>query len=127
MTRLEAAFTTGAALLITAGTATAYHHMWWETAMFTAVGLGLLEGAARERHARRIRQQRARAIAQRAALLARGHAVIEPPQPCCQFWASSSGAVHGADCTRPAAARGSLTEAEQQLLARLDPDLKDSA
>lgn len=127
MTRLEAAFTLGATLLITAATATAYHHMWWETSMFTAVGLGLLEGAARERHARRIREQRARAIAQRAALLARGHAVIEPPRPCCQFWASSNGAIHGHDCTRPAAARSSLSLAEQQLLARLDDDLKDSA
>ena len=127
MTRLEAAFTTGAVLLITAGTATAYHHMWWEMSMFTLVGLGLLEGAARERHARRTREQRARAIAQRAALLARGEAVIEPSRPCCQFWASSNGAVHGHDCTRPAAARTSVTEAQQQLLNRLDQELKDTA
>lgn len=126
MTRLEAALYTGAALLFAAAIATAHHHMWWECGLFTGVSLFLLEGAYRERTARRARQRRARTIAARAARYARGGA-IQPPRPCCQFWASSDGAVHGHDCTRPPAARNSLAEAEQQLLVRLDDDLKDSA
>lgn len=116
MTRLELALGTGAATLATAGTATASHRMWWETGMFAFVALFLAEGAARERHHRRARE---RAIAVRLERLARGEAVIEPPQPCCSFWQSSDGAVHGHDCTRPPAARSTLSLAEQQALAEI--------
>jgi hypothetical protein len=116
MTRLEAALTLGAATLTAAGTATASHRMWWETAMFWFVAAFLAEGASRERHHRRARE---RAVAVRLERLARGEAVIEPPQPCCQFWANSDGAAHGHDCTRPPAARTSLSLAEQQALAEI--------
>lgn len=124
MTRHEAAYTAGAALLTTAGLATVWHDQWWETAVFWLAAAGLIEGAARERRARRGRE---RAVAVRLERLARGAAVIEPLRPCCQFWVNSDGAVHGHDCTRPPAARGSLTLAEQQLLARYDNELRDSA
>lgn len=113
MTRLETALTTGTLTLATAGTATAYHHMWWETGMFAFVALFCAEGAARERRHRRTRE---RAIAVRLERLARGEAVIEPPRPCCRFWVHSDGAIHGHDCTRPPAARTSLSLAEQQAL-----------
>jgi hypothetical protein len=116
MTRLELALTTGAITLTAAGTATLTHHMWWETGMFWFVATFLAEGASRERHHRRARE---RAIAIRLACLARGEAVIEPPRPCCSFWVSSDGAVHGHDCTRPPAARTSLSLAEQQALAEI--------
>ena len=116
MTRLETALTLGAATLASAGIASASHHLWWETTVFLGVALFLTEGAARERHHRRTRQ---REIAERLERLARGEAVIEPPQPCCQFWQSSDGAIHGHDCTRPPAARTSLSLAEQQALAEI--------
>src|SRR5690349_12166605 len=123
MTRLETALTLGAATLAAAGIAAASHLLWWETTVFLGVALFLAEGASRERHHRRTRE---RAIAVRLERLARGVAVIEPPRPCCSFWQSSDGAVHGHDCTRPPAARSSLTLAEQQALeeisARYDED-----
>lgn len=123
MTRLETALVLGAATLASAGIAAASHHMWWETTVFLGVAAFLAEGASRERHQRR---QREREVLVRLERLRRGEAVIEPPQPCCQFWASSDGAVHGHDCTRPPAARSSLTLAEQQALdeitARYDED-----
>ena len=116
MTRLEAALAAGAVTLTAAGTATASHRMWWETTVFLGVAAFLAEGASRERHHRRARE---RAIAVRLERLARGEAVIEPPRPCCSFWQSSDGAVHGHDCTRPPAARSSLSLAEQQALAEI--------
>jgi hypothetical protein len=123
VTRLELALGTGAITLTAAGTATASHRMWWETAMFWFVAAFLAEGASRERHRRRVRE---RAVAVRLERLARGEVVIEPPRPCCSFWLSSDGAVHGHDCTRPPAARTSLSLAEQQALeeitARYDED-----
>ncbi|MFD1309768.1 hypothetical protein [Streptomyces kaempferi] len=124
MTRRERTYTAAAILLTAAGLATVWHDQWWETGFFWLAAAGLYEGAARERRTRRARE---RAVAVRLQWLARGHAVIEPPQPCCRFWLSSDGAVHGHDCTRPPAARGSLTLAEQQALAWLDDELRDSA
>ncbi|WP_393075173.1 hypothetical protein [Streptomyces sp. LN704] len=124
MTRRERAYTAGAILLTAAGLATVWRDQWWETGIFWLAAAFLYGGAGRERRTRRARE---RAIAVRLQWLARGHAVIEPPRPCCQFWLSSDGFVHGHDCTRPPGARGSLTLAEQQLLARYDGDLRDSA
>ena len=115
MTRLGTACTTGAILLTTAGTATALNHMWWEAGMFTVVAAFLAEGASRERAGAR----RRRVEAERAERLARGEQPAELPRPCCQFWASSDGAVHGHDCTRPPGARTTLTLAEQQALAEI--------
>jgi hypothetical protein len=116
VTRLETALTLGAATLTAAGIAAASHHLWWETTVFLGVAAFLAEGAARERHHRRARE---RAIAVRLERLARGEAIIEYPQPCCQFWLSSDGAAHGHDCTRPPAARTSLSLAEQQALEEI--------
>ena len=116
MIRLELALGMGAITLTAAGTATLTHRMWWETAMFWVVAAFLTEGASRERHHRRAR---AREIAVRLERLARGEAVIEPLHPCCQFWLSSDGAIHGHDCTRPPAARSSLSLAEQQALEEI--------
>ncbi|MFE2967549.1 hypothetical protein ACFXKC_28525 [Streptomyces sp. NPDC059340] len=125
MTRLEAAFATAVAILAAAGTASASHHMWWETAVFLSVAAFSLAGVARERRARRDQDRRARVEAQRAALANRGPAPA--PVPCCRFWASSDGAVHGHDCTRPPAARATLSEAEQDALNELADDTRDSA
>jgi hypothetical protein len=125
MTRLEAAFATAAAVLALAGTASASHHLWWETVVFFGVAAFSVEGAARERRARRDRERRARVEAQRARLANRGP--VPTPVPCCQFWASSDGAAHGHDCTRPPAARATLSEAEQRVLNQLADDTKDSA
>src|SRR5690349_21021476 len=116
MTRLETALTLGAATLAAAGIAAASHHLWWETTVFLGVAAFLAEGASRERHHRRARE---RAVAVRLERLARGEAVIEPLRPCCAFWVSSDGAIHGHDCTRPPAARTSLSLAEQQALEEI--------
>ncbi|MFF1604194.1 hypothetical protein ACFVYV_43415 [Streptomyces mirabilis] len=125
MTRLEAAFATAAALLALAGTASASHHLWWETVVFLGVAAFSVEGAARERRARRDRERRARVEAQRIQLADR--ALAPAPIPCCRFWASSDGAVHGHDCTRPPAARTTLSEAEQRILNELADDTRDTA
>jgi hypothetical protein len=125
MTRLEAALTLGALTLTTAGTACATRALWWETGMFAFVAVFLLEGAVRERHHRRTRE---RAIAVRLEQLRHGETVIEPPRPCCQFWASSDGAIHSHDCTRPPAARTTLSLAEQQALDEITANYgKDTA
>ncbi|MFF4552750.1 hypothetical protein [Streptomyces sp. NPDC001422] len=127
MTRPEVACTLGAVILGTAGAATAMHDMWWEAGLFFFVTAFLLEGADRERRARRTKERHARQQAERAEVLARGDRPSQLPPPCCAFWKSSQGAVHGHDCTRPPAARASLAEAEQRILNRLDNDLRDSA
>lgn len=52
MTRHETACALGATVLTSAGTATAFHHLWWETSVFWALAFFLAEGAIRERRAR---------------------------------------------------------------------------
>lgn len=125
MTRREGALTAGAVLLTTAGTATVVHDMWWETGTFWLVAALLIEGVIRERRVRLNRQRWARITGQRAELAARGPAPL--PVRCCQIWKSSEGAVHGADCTRPPAARTTLRDAEQRLLNRIADDSRDGA
>ncbi|MFJ7036616.1 MULTISPECIES: hypothetical protein [Streptomyces] len=85
-------------LLVAAGYA-ATHHPWlalpglYAAAVFTWC-------AARARTEHRLRWARA----QRAERLARPRVPLLPPAPCCAFW-RHSGAAHGPECTRPAAAR----------------------
>ncbi|MFD8418508.1 hypothetical protein [Streptomyces sp. NPDC059466] len=121
MTRNETACTIGAIILVVAGTAAASHSMWAETAVFWASAPVLVTGAVRGRR----RARRARFDAQRAELAARGPAPLPPP--CCQIWKSSNGAAHGADCTRPPAARTTLPDAERRILDQLDDDTRDTA
>ncbi|MCX4571783.1 hypothetical protein OHB41_00875 [Streptomyces sp. NBC_01571] len=125
MTRPETACALGATILTAGGTATAIHHLWWETGVFGALALFLAEGVLRRRRARHGRERRARVQAERAELAARGPAPL--PVPCCRIWKSSEGAVHGADCTRPQAARTTLRDAEQRILDQLDDDTRDTA
>lgn len=116
MTRHETACTLGGLLLAAAGTATVSHRMWWETWVFWGVAIFLAEGAIR---GRRTRTRQARAAAERAERAARG--------PCCQIWKASEGAAHGADCTRPPAARATLRDGEQRILNQLADDTQDNA
>ncbi|MEU0032886.1 hypothetical protein [Streptomyces sp. NPDC006333] len=125
MTRPETARALGATLLTAGGTATSFHHLWWETGVFWALALFLAEGVIRQRRARSGRERRARVEAERAELAARGPAPL--PVPCCRIWRSSEGAAHGADCTRPPAARTTLRDAEQRILDQLDDDTRDTA
>jgi hypothetical protein len=125
VTRHETACALGATVLTSAGTATTFHHLWWETSVFWALALFLAEGAIRQRRERHDRERRARTEAERAELAARGPAPL--PVPCCQIWKSSEGAAHGADCTRPPAARTTLRDAEQRILNQLDDDTRDTA
>ncbi|MFE5139972.1 hypothetical protein ACFRDV_20190 [Streptomyces fagopyri] len=125
MTRHETARALGATVLTSAGAVTAFHHLWWETGVFWALALVLVPGAIRERRARHGRERRARIEAERAELATRGPAPL--PGPCCRIWKSSEGAAHGADCTRPPAARTILRDAEQRVLDQLDDDTRDTA
>ncbi|MFG2480983.1 hypothetical protein [Streptomyces fagopyri] len=125
MTRHETACALGATVLVSAGIATAFHHLWWETSVFWALALILLGGTVRARRTRHGRERRSRIEAERAELATRGPAPL--PVPCCQIWKSSEGAVHGADCTRPPAARTTLRDAEQRVLDQLDDDTRDTA
>lgn len=76
---------------------------WWLAALVacTAPSLLVVDAGARRAH------HRARAIAQREARAVPGENPA-PLVPCCSFWHNSGGAVHGPDCTRPAAARTGL-------------------
>ncbi|MCL6733322.1 hypothetical protein [Streptomyces neyagawaensis] len=60
------------------------------------------------------------AVEQRLKRLKDGLAPAEPPSPCCSFWLHSDGEVHGPDCTRPAAARTTLTPEEEAAFAVLE-------
>lgn len=51
------------------------------------------------------RQQLARHERARRAAIVDDLVLQQVPVPCCSFWRNSGGAVHGADCTRPAEAR----------------------
>ena len=66
-------------------------------AVWSAPSLLLVDALCQRAH------HRARAEVQHAAQLERGEQV-PPLVPCCSFWRNSDGAVHGPDCTRPAAA-----------------------
>ncbi|MEW2450805.1 hypothetical protein AB0896_25145 [Streptomyces parvulus] len=93
-----------AVLLLAAAWYAGSHHPWLAVPGLYAAGV-MAWCAAREgaEHRRRT------ALARRAELLARpdtGRPLAL--DPCCAFWRHSDGAVHGPDCTRPAAARVSL-------------------
>ncbi|MEU4144986.1 hypothetical protein [Streptomyces parvulus] len=93
-----------AVLLLAAAWYAGSHHPWLAVPGLYAAGV-MAWCAAREgaQHRRRT------ALARRAELLARPDAGRPLAlDPCCAFWRHSDGAVHGPDCTRPAAARVSL-------------------
>ncbi|MFF7608043.1 hypothetical protein [Streptomyces parvulus] len=93
-----------AVLLLAAAWYAGSHHPWLAVPGLYAAGV-MAWCAAREgaEHRRRT------ALARRAELLARPNAGRPLAlDPCCAFWRHSDGAVHGPDCTRPAAARVSL-------------------
>lgn len=93
-----------AVLLLAAAWYAGSHHPWLAVPGLYAAGV-MAWCAAREgaEHRRRT------ALARRAELLARPDAGRPLAlDPCCAFWRHSDGAVHGPDCTRPAAARVSL-------------------
>ncbi|MFI5852943.1 hypothetical protein [Streptomyces parvulus] len=93
-----------AVLLLAAAWYAGSHHPWLAVPGLYAAGV-MAWCAAREgaEHRRRT------ALARRAELLARPDAGRPLAlDPCCAFWRHSDGAVHGPDCTRPAAARFSL-------------------
>ncbi|WP_416476181.1 hypothetical protein [Streptomyces sp. LKA04] len=88
-----------AVLLLAAAWYAGSHHPWLAVPGLYAAGV-MAWCAAREgaEHRRRT------ALARRAELLARPDAGRPLAlDPCCAFWRHSDGAVHGPDCTRPAA------------------------
>lgn len=122
-TRHYAHGTTAGAILCTAGACYSATYKWWLVIPGLYVAC-FLAWCARREYATHRRQQ---AIAERLARLRRGESVIETPPPCCQFWVHSDGAIHGHDCTRPPAARTSLTLAEQQALAEITAHYDEDA
>ncbi|WP_399881095.1 hypothetical protein ACGH7X_02460 [Streptomyces sp. BBFR51] len=92
-----------AALLVVAAGYAATHHPWLAAPGLYAAAV-FAWCAARESALHR----RSLVRAQRAERLARPR--LRQPlgtglEPCCAFWRHSDGAVHGPECTRPAAAR----------------------
>ncbi|MDX3634303.1 hypothetical protein PV728_29380 [Streptomyces europaeiscabiei] len=79
-------------------------------------------------NARRCHTQarRDRAIEQRLKRLGQEEpATAQLPQPCCTFWLHSDGEVHSpSGCTRPRAARTTLTPGEEREFARLAASLR---
>lgn len=100
---LARAFRAAALLLAAVSGYAATHSLWLALPGLYTAGV-LAWCAAREQARHRRRTVRAR----RAEWLARPCPDGPPgswPQPCCAFWRNSGGAVHGPDCTRPAASR----------------------
>jgi hypothetical protein len=117
-TRLYAHASTLGAVLCTAATCyTATHGAGW-----IALG-GLYTSCLLAWNARRCYTQdrRERALEQRLKRLGQEEAVSAVlPLPCCSFWLHSDGQIHSpSECTRPRAARTTLTTLEEQEFARL--------
>ncbi|MFF7557738.1 hypothetical protein ACFZA9_33140 [Streptomyces olivaceus] len=104
--RLARALRAAALLLVAVSVCAATHEPWLALPGLYTAGV-LAWCAAREQAEHRRRTVRAR----RAEWLARPcTGPVAWPEPCCAFWRSSGGAVHGPDCARPAAARVPLYE-----------------
>ncbi|WP_395571722.1 hypothetical protein [Streptomyces sp. BK79] len=92
-----------AVLLVFCALYAATHHPWLAVpGLYAAAVFAWCGARARTEHRRRVVR------AQRAERLARSAAACSPltvPRPCCAFWRHTGGAVHGPECTRPAAAR----------------------
>jgi hypothetical protein len=121
-TRLYAHACTAAAVLLTAAACyAAVIDAGWPAlgSLYTA---GVFAWSARRCHTQARREH---AVQQRLERLTAGHAPVNPPAPCCSFWLHSDGEVHGPDCTRPPAARTTLTTAEQIAFARITAAFND--
>ncbi|MBD9703405.1 hypothetical protein IHE56_15205 [Streptomyces sp. ID01-12c] len=122
-TRLYARTSTAGAILCTAAACYAATL----DAGWIALG-GLYSAALLAYNARRCHTQgrRYRAIEQRLKRLGQeepASAVLPPP--CCSFWLHSDGEVHSpSDCTRPLAARTTLTPSEEREFTRLAASLR---
>jgi hypothetical protein len=115
-TRLYAHASTAAAVLLTA--AACYAHTL--NAGWPALS-GLLPAAVFAWNARRCYDQarHEQAVLQRLERLRNERTPPVPPLPCCSFWLHSDGEVHAPDCTRPAAARTTLTPLEEREFTRI--------
>lgn len=105
-----------AAILLTLGAGYTASHTWWLGAS-TLLTACLFSSFARRsytqaRHEEAIQQRLERLTPEETT-------VVEVPPPCCSFWLHSDGEVHGPDCTRPAAARTTLTPAEAQAFTQI--------
>jgi hypothetical protein len=115
-TRLYAHVSAAAAVLLTLGVCcTATLDAGW-----VALG-GLFPAGVFAWNARRCYTQarHERAVQQRLERLKDEKTPPGPPLPCCSFWLHSDGEVHALDCTRPAAARTTLTPLEEREFTRI--------
>ncbi|MBE1598986.1 hypothetical protein [Streptomyces stelliscabiei] len=114
-TRMYAHASAAAAALLTAGALGTALHTWWLGlfGLFTAYLFGAL---SRRCYTQARREQ---AVQQRLERLNDETSPVELPPPCCSFWRHTDGEVHGPDCTRPTAARTTLTTAEEHAFAAL--------
>ncbi|MDX3507437.1 hypothetical protein PV755_00620 [Streptomyces caniscabiei] len=115
-TRLYAHVSTAAAALLTAAACYAYTLNAGWPALGGLLPAGVFAWNARRCHDQARHQQ---AVQQRLERLKDEQAPPGPPFPCCSFWLHSDGEVHALDCTRPAAARTTLTPLEEREFARI--------
>ncbi|MEU3899003.1 hypothetical protein [Streptomyces sp. NPDC045251] len=94
-----------AVLLLAAAGYAATHHPWLAVpGLYAAAVFAWCSARARTEHRLRLaRVQRAERLAR-----PRSQRPVVALAPCCGLWQHSYGAVHGPDCTRPAAARTPL-------------------
>ncbi|MEU4172133.1 hypothetical protein AB0F46_35280 [Streptomyces sp. NPDC026665] len=106
----------GAALLITAATASATQGLHVVAAVFCAGAAVLLEAAVREGR----RHRRVRAQHERARRRACGQEPLAPLDldPCCAFWLASEGASHSRGCHRPSTSPGDHLAAEPDITTK---------
>ena len=121
-TRLYAHTCAAAAVLLTIGSCwTALHIQWvgWSTLLTACLFAHLARRCYTQARRERALEQRLKRLGQEEAV----SAVL--PQPCCSFWLHSDGQIHSpSECTRPRAARTTLTTLEEQEFARLTSSLR---
>jgi hypothetical protein len=116
-TRLYAHACTAAAALFaaTACYAAAIDAGW--PALGSLCTAGVFAWSARRCHTQARRED---AVQQRLERLNDGRAPVDLPSPCCSFWLHSDGEIHSPTvCTRPPAARTTLTPTEQDAFEAL--------
>ncbi|MDX2698957.1 hypothetical protein [Streptomyces ipomoeae] len=115
-TRLYAHASAAGAVLCTATACYTARTTWW-IAISGVLSVCVLSDFARRCYTQGRREH---AVQQRLERLTREDTEpFVPPPPCCSFWRHTDRQVHGPDCTRPPAARITLTPLEEQEFARI--------
>ncbi|WP_405960579.1 hypothetical protein OG235_24605 [Streptomyces sp. NBC_00024] len=125
-TRLYAHTSAAAAVLLALGACYTAAHTWW-LGLSTLLTAHVFSTFARRCYTQARREQAIQQRLEGLKGLSDDEAYFELPPPCCTFWLHSDGEVHSpSECTRPAAARTTLTPAEEQAFTQITAALHRS-